>query len=250
MTVWVAMPAYNEAPRLPALLARWAAVLQETGHAFRLVVVDDGSTDDTAIVLRNFADEHPLEIVTHDANRGLGASLRDCLLFVVTHGADGDVVATMDADNTQPPELLPQMMQRLESNRCDVVIASRYQTGSQCHGLSGLRRFMSFGARVLFRLAHPIPDVRDYTCGYRLYRVAILRRAFEAYGERFCDRHGFECTADVLLRLARIGAAFGEVPMVLHYGEKSGASSMRVGRTVWRTLSLMLARRFEKPPTL
>ena len=250
MTVWVAMAAYNEGPRLPPLLARWEAVSIGPTRSRRYVVVDDGSTDATADVLKAFAVDHPLHVITHSLNQGLGSSLRDVLRFVADHGGDEDVVVTMDADNTQPPELLPVMLERMETTGCDVVIASRYQTGSQCHGLSGLRRFMSFGARVLFRLAHPIPEVRDYTCGYRLYRVAILRRAFEAYAERFCDRHGFECTADVLLRLARIGAAFGEVPMVLHYGEKSGASSMRVGRTVWRTLSLMLARRFEKPPTL
>lgn len=245
MTVWVAMAAYNEGPRLPPLLARWEAV--SIGPR-RYVVVDDGSTDATADVLRAFAVDHPLHVITHSPNQGLGASLRDVLRFVADHGDHDDVVVTMDADNTQPPELLPVMLERMETAGCDVVIASRYRAGAQVVGLGLLRRAMSFGARVAFQLAFPIAGVRDYTCGFRLCRVAIIKQAFEVYGARFCDRPGFECTADILLRLAKLGATFQEVPMVLNYAAKRSFSSMRIGRTVRKTLGLMLNRRFERSP--
>ncbi len=248
MTVWVALPAYNEAPRLPGLLSRWAKVLPEIGSRFRYVIVDDGSSDETPEILREFAERQPAEIITHRPNQGLGASLRDGLRHVADCGGDDDVVVMMDADNTQPPELLPEMLERMESTGCDVVIASRYRAGAEVVGLSGLRRFMSFGARVLFQLCFPIRGVRDYTCGFRLYRVSLIQRALAVYGDRFCDRNGFECTADILLRLAKLGASFQEVGMVLQYGAKEGESSMRVGRTVRQTLGLMLSRRFERVP--
>lgn len=245
MTIWVAMPAYNEAPRLPALLARWVEVLGRAGQPHRYVIVDDGSTDDTPRILKEFADSHPLEIITHPPNRGLGASLRDALRFVAEHADGQDVVVTMDADNTQPPELLGEMLQRLQDGNCDVVIASRYRAGARTEGVSAFRRLASFGARVLFQAVFPIPGVRDYTCGFRLYRVEMIKRAFDQLGASFCDRPGFDCTADIVLRLAKLGARFGEVPMALCYGPKNTESSMRVGRTILATLGLAFKRRFD-----
>ncbi len=248
MTVWIAMPAYNEAPRLPNLLSRWVRVMGELGVDHRYVLVDDGSTDGTGEILRAFAADHAADVMTHALNAGLGASLRDAFRLVAARSGGDDLVVMMDADGTQPPELLPMMTERMRSMGCDVVIASRYRAGARVEGLSLYRRWMSFGARVLFQVVFPIRGVRDYTCGHRLYRASVIRRAFDVYGEHFCDRRGFECAADVLLRLAKIGATFAEVPLVLRYGAKSGASSMRVGRTVASTVSLMLVRRFDRAP--
>ncbi len=246
MTIWVAMPAFNEAPRLPSLLGRWIAVLDALDRRHRFVIVDDGSADDTPRILSSFAANHPVEIITHAENRGLGASVRDAMRFVAVQGGDEDVLVMMDADGTQPPELFPEMLSRLEESRSDVVIASRYRAGARVEGLSAFRRLMSFGARVLFQAVFPIRGVRDYTCGYRAYRVAVIRWAFAEYGERFCDRPGFDCTADVLLRLAKLGACFEEVPMELQYAAKAESSRMRVGATVLRTMGLMIRRRLSR----
>jgi len=248
MTVWVAMPAYNEAPRLPALLDRWVHVLNGLVDDFRFVVVNDGSTDTTASILSDFSASHPLHVITHATNVGLGLSLRDAFRFASDNGQRDDVLVTMDADNTQPPELFPTMLAHLEGDDVDVVIASRYADGGQTTGLSPVRTCLSSAASTLFRLAFPIDGVRDYTCGYRAYRLGIIQLAFDRYGHRFCDRTGFECTADVLLRLANLSARFKEVGMQLDYTVKSGASHMRVGRTMCTTLGLMIRRRLERAP--
>ena len=128
MTIWVAMAAYNEGPRLPVLLQRWASVLAELGLPHKYVIVDDGSEDATASILKGFAADLPATVITHHPNQGLGRSLRDALKHVADHGARGDVVVTMDADNTHPPELLPRMLEQLEQSACDVIIASRYRS--------------------------------------------------------------------------------------------------------------------------
>ena len=243
MTIWVAMPAFNEAPRLPSLLDRWEQVRGDMGHPYRFVLVDDGSGDDTPRILRSFAASHPVDVITHTQNQGLGASIRDAMRFVADHGRDEDVLVMMDADGTQPPELFPEMLSRLSGSGCDVVIASRYRRGARVEGLSAMRRLMSLGARVLFGIVFPIPGARDYTCGYRLYRVALIRRAFAELGDRFCSRRGFECTADVLLSLSKLGARFEEVALDLSYADKAGHSRMRVGVTVLRTAGLVIRRR-------
>ncbi len=242
------MPAYNEAPRIPLLLNRWHAVMTSLAIPHQFVIVDDGSTDGTTDHLNTFATNHDLTIIRHETNQGLGAGMRDLFQHVATHASHHDLMVTMDADNTQPPELFPEMLKTRDTSNVDVVIASRFAEGGEVKGLSTMRHIMSIGARILFRLIYPIPGVRDYTCGYRVYKTALIQRAINAYGQSFCAASGFECMADTLLQLAKINATFKEVGMPLDYTEKDGATHMRVRQTVWQTLKMMAKRRIQPPP--
>lgn len=242
-TIRVALPAYNEAASLPALVERWAAVLRGLDRPFRILIVDDGSSDATPSVLAELAQRFPLEIHRHAANQGLGMTIRDALVAAAAQAAPDDVIATMDADGTHPPELFPPMLDRLQRDRLDVVIASRYEPGAQVVGLSGLRRLTTSVAGVLFRVVLPVRGVRDYTCGYRLYRAACLQRAIGIYSDRFVEERSFACMAEILLKLARLGARCGEVPLVLRYDLKGGTSKMRVLTTIVRTLRLICRQR-------
>jgi dolichol-phosphate mannosyltransferase len=153
----------------------------------------------------------------------------------------------MDADNSHPAGLIIQMTRMiLEGN--DVVIASRYRPASRVRGLSWHRRLMSTGARVLFQVMFPIPGVRDYTCGYRAYRAGLLKEAFKVYGDALVEGQGFQCMADILIKLSRMNAIMTEAPMILRYDLKKGTSKMRVTRTVLNTLKLIIKSRFQKLP--
>jgi dolichol-phosphate mannosyltransferase len=165
--VFVVLPAYNEEAGLRQLLPAWVKVLADQKLAYQFVIVDDGSKDGTPDILREFATQQPVTVITHRPNQGLGATIRDGLAEAVRQAADADVVVTMDADHTHPPELFPVMLTKLIDERLDVVIASRYRQGSQVVGLAWHRKFLSDGARWLFQIGFPIRGVRDYTCGYR-----------------------------------------------------------------------------------
>ncbi|NOT01982.1 MAG: glycosyltransferase family 2 protein [Phycisphaerales bacterium] len=246
MTVWIALPAYNEGPRIGALLDRWSSVMGDMNQPHRYVIVDDGSTDDTPRILAEFAKSQPADITTHPRNLGLGPTLRDALFAVANRAHPDDLIVTMDADNTHPPELLPDMLDVMNRTNCDVVIASRFREGARVDGVSPFRRLTAGGAGLLFRLLLPVRGVRDYTCGYRLCRVSTLCRAMALGGDRFCARPGFECTADVLLSLAAAGATFAEVPLHLSYSAKAGASRMPVAKTIRATLNLVISHRFRR----
>jgi dolichol-phosphate mannosyltransferase len=210
---------------------------------YRIVVVNDGSKDSTGQIAAEYARDLPLIIETHSVNLGLGATLRDGLLKAIALAHPDDIVVTMDADNSHNPELIPRMGRLIREGN-DVVIASRYQPGSKTRGVPGYRRLLSIVGSLLFRLFLPVQGVRDYTCGFRAYRAGALRAGLEHHGKAMFDQQGFQCIVDLLLKLRTLGLIFTEVPMVLRYDLKEGASKMKVGRTIRASLLLLFKRRF------
>jgi dolichol-phosphate mannosyltransferase len=243
MTIVLALPAYNEEQGLPKLLAAFQAEMEKAGYPRQVVIVDDGSKDGTCHVIREWSARLPIELVVHAVNRGLGETIRDALRRACELASPDDIIVTMDADNTHSPALIPQMAALIGSGK-DVVIASRYRKGSRVVGLSPYRHLMSYGARALFQVIFPIAGVRDYTCGFRAYRASVLQKAFARFGDSLVTERSFACMAEILLRLAKIRLQMAEVPMVLRYDRKEGASKMKVGATVLKTLQVMARARF------
>lgn len=240
--VYVVLPAYNEEASMPPLLNSLRDAMEENFTRYQVIVVDDGSQDRTAQVAEEFAREMPVLLIQHEANKGLGASIRDGLLAALEKASDRDIIVTMDADDTHAPGLIVRMV-RMINEGYDVVIASRYRTESRVYGVPLLRRAMSRGASVLIRIVFPIRGVRDFTCGYRAYRASVLRAAVARYEGEFVNQEGFQCMVDILLKLRPMDLVFGEVPLLLRYDRKGGKSKMRLWRTAGQTLLLLLRRR-------
>ncbi|MBR9923297.1 MAG: glycosyltransferase family 2 protein [Bacteroidetes bacterium] len=238
--ILIALPAYNEAANLPPLLERFCAVMEKHRQPYEIIIVNDGSTDNTGQVIRNWATRKPVTPIEHPVNLGLGATIRDALFAAAQRDTGNDLILTMDADNTHPPEILPEMVRTLETG-ADVVIASRFVPGATIQGLSLFRKWISRLASWTFRLILPIRGVKDYTCGYRLYKASKVREAFRHYGETgFVDQQGFQCMVDILLKLNRLGnCQFAESPLHLEYDKKAGDSKMKVWQTSWKTLQLI-----------
>lgn len=224
------LPAYNEELDLPDLLARIEQSL--SGWAdYRLLIVDDGSSDQTAAIVQAAAQRMPVELIQHAHNQGLGAAIRTGLRAAAV--LDG-VLVTMDADNTQDPALIRVMLATLEQG-FDVVIASRFQAGSQEFGVPPIRLFLSHLSSAGLRILAHYPGTRDYTCGFRVYRIEVIRRLIDTFGEvAFLKENGFACMLELLLNLRVIGAKVAEVPLILRYDLKRGRSKMHVMRTIWR----------------
>jgi dolichol-phosphate mannosyltransferase len=243
--VIVVLPAFNEEHRIASLLEHIDDALAEAGLRFEIVVVDDGSTDRTAEIVMGFAGQAPVHLERHPVNLGLGATLRDALAYAVGMADEGDIIVTMDADDTHTPGLILRMT-RMISEGYDVVVASRYREGSRVIGVPYSRRVLSRLASYLFRLLFPIRGIRDYTCGYRAYRAAVLKAAIAEYGAAFVDQDGFQCMVDVLLKLRTMNLQFGEVPFLLRYDFKEGGTKMDVRLTIRNTLRLVVRRRVGK----
>lgn len=239
----IVLPAYDEAENLPALLGALQETMEDNYLDYEVIVVDDGSRDATASIAEAWSQQLPLVLVRHAVNQGLGASIRDGLQAAIERAGERDVVVTMDADATHMPGLIVQMV-RMIGEGYDVVIASRYRPESRVYGVPMLRRLASRGASILMRVVFPIRGVRDFTCGYRAYRADVLRRAVDRYEGEFVNQEGFQCMVDILLKLRPMRLVFGEVPLLLRYDRKGGASKMDIGRTARNTLALLARRRF------
>lgn len=235
--IQLVVPAYNEAPNVPRLLAALGPVAEELGA--RVVVVDDGSTDGTAEALRAHANGLPLELVTHERNRGLGMAVRSGLRAALAAADDDDPIITLEADTTSNLDDLPLMLERFREGY-DVVLASVHAPGGRIIGVSGWRIFLSRSVSNLFRYAGGLRDVHTVSGLYRVYRAGTLRRASELYGELLLREPGFAVNVELLLKLRASGARVCEVPTTNDWTTRAGASKLRAAPTARAYLRVLL----------
>jgi dolichol-phosphate mannosyltransferase len=225
----VVLPAFNEEKDLPQLLTRLDTALAKLGRPFHIVVVDDGSADRTSAIAREAGKTMPIHLVRHVRNRGLGRAIQTGLTEARQFGG---IVVTMDADNSHDPAYISDMVQKFETEDVDLVICSRYQPGSRVVGLSAFRRFLSFGCYLTMKTLLPYRNVRDYSTGFRAYSAAILDRLVMRFGERMVEQSGFACMVELMAKLRTTAARVVEIPYILRYDQKQGASKLRLFRTL------------------
>jgi len=153
------IPAYNEASTI-------GPVIEETDeYVDRVVVVDDGSSDDTAAIAR----DHGATVVEHVFNTGVGGAVRTGYQYAIKH--DYDWVVQVDADGQHDPAKIPELLDVAEEGH-DMVIASRYLNDSY-QDYSATR---NAGIQFFTRLVNALGDIEitDVTSGFRVYRVSML----------------------------------------------------------------------------
>lgn len=236
----IVLPAYNEEETILPLIMDIKRILGERFSAFEVIVVNDGSTDNTAKIVSEL-NLHILKLVEHNRNKGLSESIKTGLLYALKNFDENDIIVTMDADNTHSPGLIHRMSTFIEEGN-DVVIASRYRPGARVIGLTLARKTISFGGNMLLRLLFPTRGVKDYTSGYRAYRAGVLSKAFDLWENSFINEPGFSCQVDILLKLRKMRVIMNEVPLILRYDQKESASKMNVTSTIIDTLKLVVKR--------
>lgn len=230
------LPCHNEQEDIGPLVEKWMTIRDKwAGNGYELGVycIDDKSTDNTNSVIHELMERFPdsVHIIEHDVNKGLGGVLNTAFNFFEADGEEGDLLVLMDGDNTHDPvyslDMLPKMV-----GGSDCVIASRYCDKSQTIGVAPHRLLMSWGARFFYTILLGVKNVKDYTCGYRMYTYQIIHRAKSVYHEKFVERSSFACMMEVLYKLSLIGVTFSEIDFKLHYDYKQSESKMRLLKTV------------------
>ncbi|MCJ7774235.1 MAG: glycosyltransferase [Desulfobacterales bacterium] len=219
------LPAYNEQTDLPKLLEKIGENLN--GTEYRLVVINDGSTDQTDEILSNYKDQLNLDVVLHPINRGLGETERDGFEYIAWKAERDDVIVRIEGDDTHEPKYLFDLIEKLKEGY-DVVNTSRFQPGGGQLGVSRYHAFISKSANIFMRIVLGIRGVSDYSCGYRAYRAAVIKDALDIFGNNLIQLRGlgFTSTLEIIVKLNVLGCKFAEVPFVLRYDQKKGGSKM------------------------
>ena len=229
MTPTILAPAYNESAVIEKFVQ---TVCSQIPSSWELLVVNDGSTDDTAEILERLTGEFSqLTVTRHETNKGLGAAL-----LTGFGAASGDIIVTMDSDLSHPLDLLPQLVDGC--SEADAVYGSRFISGGGMVGVPGWRKAISQSANWLGRRIYRSPT-RDLTTGYRAYRTEVIR-------ELPLNGAGFEIQLEITIRLLAANKQIAEVPLVLQNRE-AGQSKMRYAQlipTYARTAARMLLLRW------
>ena len=245
----IGLPAYNEEKNIDRLLEKIHSLKPAFGDSLHVIVVNDGSTDITEAILKNYADRYGyINYINHPRNLGLGNAMNTILAYAVKNFDAQDILITFDADNTHNPDIIPSMVEMLNQKKLDIVIASRFTKDSKEVGLSKIRKIYSRGAMMFCRLVFHIKNVKDYSCGYRAYSIGFLKKLAADYQGEVISSKGFECMVEILAKAGKIGVKAGEYPFVLEYNLKKGQSKMNAKKTIIGYMRL--AFKVRKPKTM
>lgn len=192
----IVIPAYNEEKTIAEIISRVNKV--EVGLEKEIIVVDDGSTDGTAELLKQLANEK-LKVIFHEKNAGKGAALQTGF-----SRATGDIVLVQDADLEYDPKEYPRLLEPILDGRADVVYGSRF--------LGGPHRVLLFwhyaGNRFLTTLCNLCANLNltDMETGYKVFRREVLEK-IRLKSKRF----GFE--PEITVKVGKLGCRVYEVPI-------------------------------------
>jgi dolichyl-phosphate beta-glucosyltransferase len=205
----IVIPAHNEEFRLPRTLAeidRWIAERDET---VEVIVVENGSSDRTADVVREFQAAHPYVRLIEGVPQGKGNAVREGML-----AARGEHRFLCDADLSMPIDELQKFLDP-PAVTADVAIASREAPGAVRVGEPAYRHLMGRVFNLLVKVI-TLPDFEDTQCGFKMFRAVVADDVFRRAG---LSGWGFD--AEVLYIARKRGYAIVEVPIEWHYGTES-----------------------------
>jgi glycosyltransferase involved in cell wall biosynthesis len=199
-----AIPALNEEKTIAKVVAR------AMKHVDKVVVVDDGSTDDTALIAQSLG----AHVVRHEENKGYGAAIRSC--FSAARDLAADVLVTLDGDGQHDPEQIPKVIEPILNGESDVAVGSRFHPGGDREEIP---RYRIVGMRMLNEATNRIAKqkVTDTQSGFRAYsRKAIDSiRVYET---------GMGVTSEIDVRTGDAGLRVVEVPIQVAYSGLDSSS--------------------------
>ena len=228
----ITVATYNEIENLPLLVE---AIFRHAPQA-DLLIVDDNSPDGTGGWCDEQASREPRLKCLHRAGKlGLGTAIVAAMRYAIERGYD--YVLNMDADFSHDPKVLPAMVAGMDPPAgppCDVMIGSRYIPGGGVEGWPLKRHLMSRGVNIYARLLLGLKP-RDVSGGYRCYRTETLKKVdLDAIRSR-----GYSFQEEILWRLKRAGARFGETPITF-VDRQRGLSKINRGEA-WQAVRILMA---------
>ena len=232
--VFIIMPAYNAGAHIEATFERIPADVRE--RVARYVVVNDGSTDDTAEAIGRLGARLPnLVALHHDRNRGYGAAEKTLLAFARKEGAGAAIL--LHADGQYSPEKIPDMLAVLDRGEGELVQGSRILGGGALRGGMPMYKFLANKALTAIQNAAYGMDLAEYHSGFLAYSRRVLD---EIPFDRLSD--SFDIDIEIMLCAKILGMRIQEVGIpTIYAGEKSHVRPVKYGMDV-----LKIVRKFRR----
>jgi len=215
----IIIPAYDEGARIGATLGKVLAYVDERGWDAEVIAVNDGSRDNTAEIIRGYAEKNPrLRLLQNPGNRGKGYSVRNGIMH-----AQGEILLFSDADLSSPIEEAEKLFAAIKAG-ADIAIGSRWlrsdlQTQRQPLYRQIFGRIFNLMLRITLGL-----NFKDTQCGFK----AFTRRAAKTiFPLQRIERWGFD--PELLYLARRFGFKVAEVPVAWAHGEGTRISPLRDG---------------------
>lgn len=215
----IVIPAYNEGARIESALERVLSCVAERHWNAEVLVVDDGSSDNTPEIVQRWMQTHPnLHLIHNDGNRGKGYSVRNGLLQ-----AQGSIVMFTDADLSSPIEEAELLFAALNDG-ADVAIGSRWlDKQRQTIHQPLYRRFFGRCFNWVTRKVMGLP-YKDTQCGFKAFKRSAAQVIFRL---QTIERWGFD--PEILFIARKLGYKVVEVPVTWGHDERSRISYLRDG---------------------
>jgi hypothetical protein len=234
--IYVLVPAYNEAPTVGLLLWKVRQVFTAFPREYQLLVVDDASTDGTDEVLAPYARALPLTVVTHRERRGYARSLEELVRLAVTRTDKPrrDVAVVLQADFSDSPDDIPELVRRIESG-ADLALADYRRREGQGWRENLVRRLLPL---VLRRAARGFDGRLDWVSTLKAARLVALARLVSERGRgALLAADGWAADAELLLAAAPHARRVDVVPVqtaALPRSRPSRARPFAAGWAAWR----------------
>jgi dolichyl-phosphate beta-glucosyltransferase len=228
----IVVPAYNEEQRLPRTLQSITAYVQPKSYVTELIVVDDGSVDNTARAVEEFAATSPILRLIRNEHHGKAYAVRTGVL-----ASSGQYVLFMDADGATPISELDKLLPYLEGE-CDLAIGSREGMGAKRYDEPSYRHAMGRVFNLIVR-SLAVPGIQDTQCGFKAFRREAALDLFggmQLYSNGIGTVQGAVVTAfdvEILFLARKWGYSIAEVPVHWYYGEDSKVNPLKDS---WRNL--------------
>jgi len=218
-TYSIVLPAYNESERVAATLEKILAFAGHHNWNAEILVVNDGSRDDTAQIVREYADKHPmLRLIENPGNRGKGFSVRNGMLH-----ANGEILLFSDADLSSPIGEADKLFAAIREG-ADVAIGSRWlNTELQIQRQPLYRQIFGRVFNLTLRLVLGL-NFKDTQCGFKAFTRAAAMKLFPA---QKIERWGFD--PELLYLAKRYGLKVAEVPVAWSHREGTRINPVRDG---------------------
>jgi dolichol-phosphate mannosyltransferase len=226
MRISIVMPAYNEAKNIEATVARCSEILNGLPGEHEIVVTNDGSADETLIILERIAaGNRKLVVLSHHPNQGYGAALAKAIQY-----STGETVVTIDSDGQFDIGELPVLLEQFGR---DIDVLTGYRISKQDTLLKVFAdRMMNLMIRVGFRV-----PFKDTNCAFKVCKGSVLR-------ELNLEARGFQIPTEIVLKAHALDLNVREAP-VHHHPRQGGSSALAPVKTAIRMLKFLVYLRFK-----